>query len=176
MNRPASRSSYGGTCFGGALTKQTTTRVNRRSTTSRYGGPARPNRFRPRRHAAGTGARRFELAIVPAPTPRHDPRLRLLHCRHGLAAAAVRAVLLAQPTANQGFDTLHVGAGEATSELPARGRSSRRAPRAAVRVLRVARGSPPSRAPLPTRSPLLRSRADAGTPCTRRRRSTRASP
>jgi len=76
----------------------------RRATQARdFGlGDAGTERARPCRHAAGTGARRFELAIVPAPTPRHDPRLRLLHCRHGLAAAAVRAVLLAQPTANQG--------------------------------------------------------------------------
>src|SRR5205809_2905201 len=75
----------------------------RRATQARdFGlGDAGTERARPCRRTAGTGARRFELAIVPAPTPRHDPRLRLLHCRHGLAAAAVRAVLLAQSTANQ---------------------------------------------------------------------------
>jgi hypothetical protein len=48
---------------------------------------------RPCRRSAGTGARRFQLALVSARARRHDPRLRPVHGRHGLAAPAVRAVL-----------------------------------------------------------------------------------
>ncbi len=36
---------------------------------------------------------RLQLAVVPAPTRKHDPRLRLVHRRHRLAAAALRPVL-----------------------------------------------------------------------------------
>jgi putative transposase len=38
-------------------------------------GNARSERPRLRRHLTGTGARRLQLAIVPTPTRKHDPRL-----------------------------------------------------------------------------------------------------
>jgi hypothetical protein len=50
-------------------------------------------RARPCRRAARAAARPAELARLPPPARREHPRLRLLHRRHGLASAAVRARL-----------------------------------------------------------------------------------
>jgi hypothetical protein len=52
-------------------------------------GDARTQRLSPYRHPTGTRACRHQLASVPAPTRKHDPRLRFLHCRHRLAAPVI---------------------------------------------------------------------------------------
>jgi hypothetical protein len=56
-------------------------------------GDTGAQRAQPCRHPAGTGARWLQLVVVPAPTSAHDRRMRLVHRRHRLAAAVVRAVL-----------------------------------------------------------------------------------
>src|SRR5262249_35007409 len=56
-------------------------------------------------------ARRLQLALIPAPTRRHDHRLRLLYGRHSVAAAAVPAVLRLDRDAPGRVRRLHTPSG-----------------------------------------------------------------
>src|SRR5206468_1958105 len=106
----------------------------------------------------------LELALVPAPTPRRDPCLRFLHCRHRLAAAAVRAVLRLDRDASDRVRRLHAqpryGLDDAASAQPAADLRSppprARAPRLHAPLqpapLRPAASSPSAR-PATARSP-----------------------